>query len=305
MKIFNYFTFFLFVISLVSCSDNANEEYQEQPITPGTTGTGFFNYSSYAPLASKPVKIFYHIPSNTNQNTPILFLFHGDDRNASQYRDALINKSNQKGFIVIAPEFSEQNYPTGDQYNLGNVFIDGDNPSPNTLNPEDKWTFSIIEPLFDYVKTQLSNNSNSYQIIGHSAGAQFAHRFMMFKPNARFDKIVASASGWYTMPENNVVFPYGFNSSPLQNSSLSTLFGKKLFIQIGSNDNNPNASGLRRNPQADVQGTNRLARANYFFNTSKNIALTHNNNFQWQLKIVSGIDHDFIPAINNAVDLIF
>ena len=295
-----------FGLALLSCSDSDDPAKDDATdLLPGFVGSGFFEYTGYAPLATKPVKVYFNIPETTNANTPIVFLFHGDDRNARQYRDALINKSETYHFILIAPEFSEDYYPTGDQYNLGNVFVDGDNPSPSTLNQESVWTFSIIEPLFDYVKQAMDNTSPNYHIIGHSAGGQFAHRFVMFKPNARFDTVIASASGWYTVPDISVDFPYGFNKSPLSNPSFTQLYGKKLHIQIGSADNDPNSPGLRHNAQADAQGLNRLTRAYYFFNFANDHALENNYNFQWQITTVQGLNHNFVPAVNYAADLIF
>jgi hypothetical protein len=290
---------------LFSCSDSSNSVPNDTILNPELKGSGYFDYSDYAPLAKQPIKVYFHIPANSNSNTPIVFLFHGDDRNASQYRDALVTKSEQKNFIILAPEFSEQYYPTGDKYNLGNVFVDGDNPSPSTLNAEDIWTFSIIEPVFDYFKKAMLLNANSYHIIGHSAGGQFAHRFVMYKPNARFNTVVASASGWYTVPDLIVDFPYGFVKSPLANLPFATLFSKKLYVQIGLLDNDPNSPGLRHNAQADAQGLNRLTRANYFFDFSKNQALQNTVNFQWQISKVAGLDHNYIPAVNYAADLIF
>lgn len=289
---------------LISCSDTADAP-QETDLAPGLQGSGFFTYTGYAPLASKPVKVYFYIPSLSNSTTPIVFLFHGDDRNAFQYRDALINKAETYKFILIAPEFSEANYPTGDNYNLGNVFVDGDNPSPSTLNPESQWTFSIIEPLFDYVKQTMLNTTINYDIIGHSAGGQFAHRFVMFKPNARFDTVIASAAGWYTVPNITIDFPYGFRNSPLANQPAAPLYSKKLHIQVGSLDNDPNSPGLRRNPQADAQGINRFSRAYHFFNYANNDAVANNTNFQWQITTAPGLNHDYIPAINFAADVLF
>lgn len=307
MKIIYFKNIVLLLCSLLalSCSDSSKPLPIDSILKPELKGSGSFQYTNYAPLAKQPVKVFYTIPAKSNANTPILFLFHGDDRNASEYRDALIAKSEQYNFIILAPEFSEQYYPTGDKYNLGNVFVDGDNPSPSTLNPEDVWTFSIIEPVFDYFKKVMLLNANSYSIIGHSAGGQFAHRFVMLKPNARFNTVVASASGWYTVPDLKAAFPYGFVKSPLANLPFATLFSKKLYVQIGLLDNDPNSPGLRHNAEADAQGLNRLARANYFFDFSKNQALLNTNSFQWQISKVAGLDHNYIPAVNYAADLIF
>jgi pimeloyl-ACP methyl ester carboxylesterase len=290
---------------LFSCSGSDHTNSDGIDFLPGLEGSGSFIFTDYSPLATKPVEVYFHIPIGANSSTPIIFLFHGDNRNAKDYRDALINKSEAYNFILIAPEFSEVHYPTGDQYNLGNVFVDGDNPSSATLNTETVWTFSIIEPLFDYIKETMLNTNNRYSIIGHSAGGQFAHRFVMFKPNARFDNVIASASGWYTVPDVIIDFPYGFKKSPLENLSFSILYSKKLHILVGSADNDPNSPGLRHNPQADAQGLNRLDRANYFYNYSSDYAQENAIPFQWQITIAPGLNHDYSPAINYAVDLIF
>ena len=82
-------------------------------------------------------------------------------------------------------------------------------PHSKSINDENEWSFSIIEPLFDSVKSSLSLESEKYNLFGFSAGAQFVHRFIQFKPDARFDKVVAGAAGWYTVPDNSIPFPYG------------------------------------------------------------------------------------------------
>ncbi len=289
-----------------SCSEDSDETTNNPDTFNETTrGSGFIEYSDYAPFNGKVLKIFYHIPSTVNVNTDILFVFHGNGRNAKDYRDAMVAKSNQYNFIVITPEFSNANFPGGDKYNLGNVYIDGDNPSPSTLNPENQWTFSVIEPLFDFIKENINNNSLTYQVFGHSAGGQFAHRFVMYKPNARYDKVVASASGWYTVTDDNITFPYGFMESPLETVALANLFDKKLMIQVGNLDNNPNASGLRHNQFADAQGLNRLVRAQHFFNEASQLSENNNLVFNWELFINEGADHEYDIASQNAADLIF
>jgi hypothetical protein len=287
----------------VACSEKTNSILSE-PITPNTipNGSGSFEYIS---TNNKTVKVFSYIPSNTTSNTAIVFVFHGVGRNAEDYRNALISKADQYGFIIMTPEFSNIDFPKGDAYNLGNVFVDGDNPSPSTLNPEEEWSFSVIEPLFDSIKKGINNSTLKYHIIGHSAGGQFAHRFTMYKPNARSNKIVASASGWYTVTDLAVSFPYGFMNSPLETRELSSLFEKKLILQVGSLDNDPSAASLRHNEFADAQGPHRVARANYFFNTASQLAKNKNITFQWKLYIKQNADHNSIIALQNAADLIF
>jgi pimeloyl-ACP methyl ester carboxylesterase len=301
------FVSFLFLIILWSqCSNNAPNN--SEPIESDPTvlsGTGVFEFSDYEPLQDKPVNVHYHIPTTFTQTSKIVLVFHGAGRNAADYRNALIDQSDEHGFAVIVPEFSIENFPSGDAYNLGNVFVDGDNPSPNTLNPEEIWTFSLIDPIFEKIKELTSNTSDTYDVIGHSAGGQFAHRLAMFQPEANFATMIVSAPGWYTVPDIQTDFPYGFGESPLTNANFAALFSKNITIQVGELDNNPNASGLRRNPTVDVQGTNRYDRANYFYSFSENLANSNNLTFSWQLRINQGVGHDYRAALVFATNLLF
>lgn len=297
------FAVFITALCLLGCSEDDNLNNTE--LSDTITGTGYTLYDYNSINFSKTLKIYYHIPDDKTADTPILLVFHGAGRNASDYRNALIEKANELHFIVVAPQFSTANFPGGDQYNLGNVYQDGDNPSAATLNPEDQWSFSIVEPLFDYFKNQINNSNTSYKMFGHSAGAQFAHRFLMFKPNNRANASVISAAGWYTVPDASVDFPYGIHNSILLNSPLDLFLGKTITVQVGSNDNDPNASALRHNSFADAQGLNRLDRAQYFYNEALELAETNSFDFNWEFHINEGADHNFALAAQNAADLIF
>ncbi|MBT4916301.1 MAG: hypothetical protein HON66_05695 [Formosa sp.] len=267
-------------------------------------GSGTFPFV-YNSNTNKSLDVYCHIPENSDSSTPIVFLFHGNNRNANEYRNSLVAKANLYGFILLVPEFTTTQFPGGDGYNLGNVFTDGDNPSASSLNNESEWAFSVIEPLFTYAIQNLNNQSSKYHIIGHSAGAQFAHRFLFFKPLARIDKMVASASGWYTTLDLETNFPYGINASPLEDINFSLLFSKQLTILVGSNDNDPNSSALRHNSIVDLQGLNRLDRAISFYNNAQSKAADLNVNFEWDFVINPNEDHNYLIAVSKASDIIF
>ena len=79
------------------------------------------------------INVYYHIPNSNVKNLPILISLHGNSRNADDYRDCWIEMANSNGFMVFAPEFNRTDFPTGDQYNLANIFSDGDNPVPKHI----------------------------------------------------------------------------------------------------------------------------------------------------------------------------
>lgn len=280
---------------------------KQQPSVPSSEwqGSGLEVFVDYEPLAAKNVRLFYYVPVNATATSPIVFIFHGAERNALEYRNAIINKANTLNFIAVVPEFSEVNFPDVNGYQLGNVYVDGDEPSPATLNAEAIWSFSLVEPMFAFVKNKTKNSSATYFAIGHSGGAQFLHRFLMFKPTTKCDRAIVSAAGWYTATNKNIDFPYGLGSSPLENLDLAPLYAKNITVQVGTSDNNPNASSLRRNAEADVQGLHRLARAQYFYNTAAQSANVLSLPFTWQLAIIPGLSHDYVAALGHSVDLLF
>ncbi len=285
-----------------SC-DNYEEVGPNSPSEVINTGSGLLNYTYQTSEGEIAIDVYYHVPDADLTTMPIVFVFHGNSRNAVEYRNSWVDEANKNGFIIITPKFSSANFPGGDGYNLGNVFEDGDNPSSASLNNEQDWAFSVIEPLFDQLKFQLGNSSNTYNIFGFSAGGQFAHRFVMFKPDARVDKIVASASGWYTVPDNTVEFPYGIDNCPIESTPASSYFSKNMTIQIGTLDNDPSAPALRRNSIVDQQGTNRYARAFYMFNSSKSIAESLGVEFNWQLVETLANAHNNDGAVEQAAEI--
>lgn len=303
MKCF-YFLLGLIVLGGLSSCDK-NEVITPPDEISKFSGTGDYSFTEYAPLAGKPVRVFYHIPENTTPLTPVLMVFHGGGRDGEASRDALISKSNEGGFIVVAPQFSSENYPGGDFYNLGNIFVDGDNPSPSTLNDEEEWTFSVVDPIFEGFKTISGNETETYDVFGHSAGAQFAHRLLMFKPQAKINRVVEAAAGWFTMPDNSVDFPYGTSLSPVQDSDLAYFFSAQMTVMVGALDTDPNSFDLRHNEQADAQGLNRYSRATYFFTQSQNLAEQATLTFNWNFTSLPNVGHEYAPSAIAAANILY
>ena len=268
--------------------------------------TGSFTFTPTGPLSNQPVEVYYHIPNGDISTMPIVMSFHGSSRNGSDYRDYWITMANANGFMVFAPEFSDSNYPgLGDNYLMANIFEDGDNPSLSTYNNPDEWTFSVLDPIFENIKQDISGTQEAYNAWGHSGGAQFLHRFIMYMPSSKLDVAVCSNAGWYTVPENTVSFPYGILNGQLPNSNLITAFSKKLIVHLGQNDTDPNSPGLRRNSVVDnQQGIHRLERGQYFFSTSQSTAQGLNTAFNWEKHEAAGVGHDAQQMANAALPYI-
>jgi len=69
--------------------------------------------------------------------------------------------------------------------------------------------FTLMDRLFDHVRDATGSPIQRYDFFGHSAGGQFAHRFVMFLPSAKTRVIISANSGWHTFPTVEPPFPYG------------------------------------------------------------------------------------------------
>ena len=300
LQIFFPACFFIFFISCKKSEITFTSNQTPILISEIQVGSGVFLY----PFRDLEIEVYYFIPVNYNSESKIFFAMHGGGRDAEGMRNSMISSANQSNQIIIAPKIDAVNFSLGDQYILGNVYEDGDNPSEETLNNENYWTFSVIELIFDSLISSLSLASENYNIIGFSAGGQFVQRFILFKPEARFSKAIVASPGWYTVIDTNIDFPYGYANSILDFSNVENLFSKEVYYIVGELDNNPNAYGLRRNDFADAQGINRLDRAIHFYNISNNIALENNYNFNWNLDIIPNTNHSWQPTLQYALYLI-
>jgi|GEM_PF-360999 len=263
-------------------------------------GTGSFVFNGYAPLADKPITVHYHVPVGDVSNMPIVFVHHGNSRDGDEYRDAWISSANSYNFIVISPEFSAADFPGSLYYMTGFVQDEG-----GAVNPEELWTFSIIEPLFSFVKDDVGNSSASFDMFGHSAGAQFVHRFMLFTSNTSVNRAISANAGWYTVPDVNINFPYGLIESPSGVAEMPTFFGRNLIVHLGQADNDPNDPVLNTSAGANAQGPHRYARGLHFFSESQSICAANALPFLWTKVEVPGVGHDFQVMSVEAAMLLF
>ena len=292
MRIFEFKSIVILIIVpllfFYSC-DNSETIFEEDNLV---TGTGFFSYNEYSPFSGKPINCYYHIPEGVDEQAPILVILPGAGREGKDLRSDLINQSDLLGFIVLSISFPDAYFPGSDVYNLANIFKDGDHPTNETLNPTDVWTFSVLNPLFEAFKKRVGNKSTTYDLFGHSAGAQLLHRYLIFQPNNKVNRVVISAAGWYNLPDATIDFPYGLKLSPAETTDMSLVFSKKVFIIVGSDDTDPNSFNLRHTNQADLQGNTRLDRAQYFYSTCYDLAKQQEASFNWEYNLVPNTGHE-------------
>ena len=226
-------------------------------------------------------------PAELAPDRPVVFVMHGMKRNADEYRDQWHDLAEEHDFLLVVPEFSDRDFPESEGYNLGNRF-DG----AGELRPVAQWSFSAIEPIFDEVKRRFGMTAARYALYGHSAGAQFVHRFLYFVPDARVARAVAANAGWYTMPDPDVDFPYGLRDSGVSPDMLAKTLRLPLTILLGEEDTDPDHPSLNRDPAAMAQGPYRFARGQAFHATAEAAARRLGVPLAWRLDTVPGADHD-------------
>jgi hypothetical protein len=235
---------------------------------------------------SFPVNMF--VPDGAGPETKIVIIMHGASRDTPRYYGDWRALGEELGLIIVVPEFDKSKFKGSARYNLGFVH----DPDTGEQRPEVLWTFSAIEPMFDEVVSQVGGKQSTYAIFGHSAGSQFVHRFMYYKPEARVTQYIAANAGWYTLPVADIEYPYGLTASGLDDDDLPAIFAKQLIILLGDEDIDANGHNLRKTAEAERQGANRLARGLTMHRVAKARAEELGLKFNWELFIIKGADHD-------------
>jgi poly(3-hydroxybutyrate) depolymerase len=234
----------------------------------------------------RPLQIFFHKPAGADEDAPIAVVMHGNARNAASYRDAWMATADAKGFVVVAPHCDRTLFPNSASYNQGAVL-----DASEVWRPRQAWSFNVPELAFDAAAARFGSRRPRYLLFGHSAGAQFVHRFMLFMPEARVERAVAANAGFYTMPSRAERYPYGLGETPITEVEIAGYFAKPLVILLGDQDTDPDHPQLSRTEEAMRQGPHRFARGHMFFETARREAARLGTRFAWRLEIAPGVAH--------------
>ncbi|MGM9736792.1 MAG: hypothetical protein ACI3ZT_00095 [Candidatus Cryptobacteroides sp.] len=257
-------------------------------------GEGSYEYSGYGPLAQSPVTLYYYIPESGDVTVmPILFSMHGTKRRGSEARDYWKDFAEHYGFIVLSPEFSKKYYDIN-AYNYGNVMRTSGEFSPN---PQEQWTYNVIEAVFDFFKSETGNLSDRYDIWGHSAGGQFVHRFLLCMPQARVHRAVAANPGTWTMVIGEdsgygYGWPYSIRGTMFDSEEyLRPFFAREFYVTVGDRDIDTESPDFPKYPEAMAQGPTRYARGKYFYKEARRTALSRGYPINWCQSVVKGASH--------------
>lgn len=232
-----------------------------------------------------PVTIYTYKPENFGPQSPVWVIAHGVGRTASTYYDAWLPFAKRYGAMLIVPFFSKEKWGRSWRYALGNV-------STSTLLklPRRDWAFTVIQKAFDYAVAAESTGQKRFYLYGHSAGGQFTHRYVMYTGGEKIKMAVSANSGWYILPDNKYVYPYGFKRVPVGQHTLRRAFATPMVVLVGERDINW-SKGLRRNVYTKIQGPHRLARGKFFYEYSKRAAAHKGHAYRWHFQTVPGAGH--------------
>ncbi|MGD8347466.1 MAG: hypothetical protein PVI83_09480, partial [Lysobacterales bacterium] len=141
------------------------------------------------------------------------------------------------------------------------------------------------------IRKRFSMETERYAIYGHSAGAQFVHRFLFYIPGARVSRAVVANAGWYLMPDFGIDYPYGLRGSGVSRDHVVRVMAMPLTVLLGESDTDTADSGLRRAPEAMRQGEHRFARGQAWFAASRAWSEREGVAFGWRLETVPGVGH--------------
>ncbi len=268
----------LFLAAIVSGQETQFKLSGEHVFDPNTVCSFLFRTKP-----NPPIRTYIFVPKTLSSKTRVLLVMHGLSRTAYNYIGSWEKWAGKNDYIVVAPKFDRDNWGGSRKYNLGNMFRKDGTKSPRT-----RWSFKVVENLYETIREGFNLETEHFDIFGHSAGGQFVHRFMFFMPESKVRIALAANPGWYTLPDLNTEFPYGLKHPKFSYTENDLLNWTKrtVYILRGTSDTE-RTPNLRQTKEADAQGKNRFERAGYMFERIKRV----NPDSNWRLVDVPGAVH--------------
>lgn len=275
-------------------------------------GAGIFLVEGGSGHQEKVIEVYYYKPKNFTPDSQILMVIPGSGRDGDEYRDSWIEEAEKYNILILSPRYAEKKYDFGG-YQMGGLLYDMnlsdcatfiENSNVVKLDEAvleykinenaEEWIYNDFDRLFDHVVVSLGSKQKEYDIFGHSAGGQILHRLVIFRQNSKANRILASNSGFYTLPNFDVDLPFGLKNAPVKSVNLKQSFKNKLVLFLGELDNENETGGIAlHSPTANKQGLHRFERGKYFYKEGERISEKMNSKFNWELIIIPAVGHDF------------
>lgn len=238
-----------------------------------------------------PVTVYSYRPNSATADSPIWVVMHGTRREAYRhlsfdYYDTWRPLAERYGAILLVPEFTDDKWPGAWTYNLGNI------RGQKTLaeKPWRQTAFYVVEEAFKTAVRMMGSNQRKFSIFGHGAGSQFVQRYVLHSGCNMIDRAVSANPGWYMLPDDEYMYPYGLGGAPIARATLRNAFDCNYTLLLGTSD--VNYAGLREEPPAAAQGKTRFNRGNFYFERSQKVAARIGARFSWHRIEVPGVGHE-------------
>lgn len=249
-----------------------------------------FTYNDYAPFAQRPVGVHYYLPSQGDvKKMPIVFVFEGGDRGYTYLMEGWKKEADKRQFIVVTPHFGLKEFPLYLYQEIGVT-----DSCHNQIRPEEELTPVLVDKIFEVIKQRIGSERRGYSIYGHSAGGQFVHRFMLFHDSPYVERAITASPGWLTFPDSTILYPYGVKNVPyITKERLRRFIEKPVVLHLGLGDT-IRESFLRKTPEAEAQGNNRLTRGRSFYRFLQRMAIENGWKCNWTKVEEPGIGHESV-----------
>jgi pimeloyl-ACP methyl ester carboxylesterase len=208
------------------------------------------------PLAGTPIRsVFIRAPQRvtpTSAPYQVLLVLHGMGGNGPDFARDLFDQADKNGWLIIAPTIDY-----------------GDWTNPAVVAQEDPMLILALNDYLDSLPRMVGAPvRHLILLLGHSRGAQLAHRFAEFRPD-RVLAVAALSAGTYTLPatagpNGNLNFPFGVQD---MDHYAGHAFDQQRFdsvaiwVGVGGQDTNP---GDVPRQWDSIEGATRVQRARAF-----------------------------------------
>jgi len=171
----------------------------DAPVVPGQITerrTPYGDYFEYVPLdVAEPARVVVVVHGSPGDENLIPELSRISARNAINERGWLL-LADTKGVIIVAPSFDRDRF-------YGFRYLQG---SPIGADQ------AVLQMVDSFAQEYPSSDGKLF-VFGHSAGGQFANRFLVAHPDRVLAAVISSA-GTFAYPDDTVDWPFGRRNSP-------------------------------------------------------------------------------------------
>lgn len=215
------------------------------------------------PLAGTPIRsVFVRAPaSGLTPGRPmrVLLALHGMGGNGPDFARQLVEQADRYGWLLVAPTIEF-----------------GDWTDPKVVAREDPLIIQGLAAYLDQLPQEVGVAvRHLILVLGHSRGAQLAHRFTEFRPD-RVLAMAALSAGTYTLPESSgptgdLNFPFGVQDMEQYAGHAfdpDRFDSVEIWLGVGSQDTNPNEVPRQWD---GIEGSTRLQRAQAFEHAARQL----------------------------------